>query len=106
MAATEVVFAKNFGNLGLFRSFLSWFDAGGFGDFGQRCFAARGGILFEKAFFDGLVVFGLDLGHALGGRFGFESLEGGANVFFDALVIRGALFCLASSFFGGFDNWH
>lgn len=78
----------------------------GFGNFGKGSFAAGSGVFLHEAFFDGFVVFGLDFGHVFSNWAFFESLESGFDVFFDLLIVGGALFGLARSLFRRFDNRH
>lgn len=76
------------------------------GDFGKGSFAARGGIFLHEAFFDGFVIFRLNFSHVLGNWAVFEGFKSGFDVFFDLLIVGGALFGLARSFLCGFDNRH
>jgi len=78
----------------------------GFCDFGKGSFAAGSGILFHEAFFDGFVVFRLDFGHIFSNWALLEGFESGLDVFFDLLIVGGALFGLARSLFRRFDNRH
>lgn len=78
----------------------------GFCDFGKGSFAAGSGILFHEAFFDGFVVFRLDFSHILSNWALLEGFESGFDVFFDLLIVGGALFGLARGFFRRFDNRH
>lgn len=75
-------------------------------ELGKGSFAAGSSVFLHETFFDGFVVFGLDFGHVLSNWALLEGFESGFDVFFDLLIVGGALFGLARSFFRRFDNRH
>lgn len=77
-----------------------------FGDFGKGSFAAGSGVFLHETLFDGFVVFGLDFSHVFSNWALLEGFESGLDVFFDLLIVGGALFGLTRSFFRRFDNRH